>query len=312
MEPHGGLQQFVSSVGKMRKAGAETILDAAKIADGEMIKNGIVATGDISNSAETLDIKRNSRIRYHTFIEMFGLDGNRAKEIYDAAKNVKRGYDNAKMPSSLVPHAAYSLSPELWELLHQSHVQCPPQIISIHHQESSIDDENAISGKNQKSKIVNQKLSIKNCQSKIKNCLLVHNTFSTEKDLKKYTSQPERFYFVLCPGSNLFIQNRLPDFHLFSRQETSRNVCLGTDSLASNTCLSILEEMKTIQRYAPEIPVDTLLRWACLNGARALGFDDFCGSFEKGKTPGVNLITGIDFENMKLTAKSEVTNFVFN
>ena len=136
--------------------------------------------------------------------------------------------------------------------------------------------------------------------------MLVHNTFSTKNDLLKYSSKPERFYFVLCPGSNLFIQNRLPNLQLFSSQELSQNICLGTDSLASNTKLSILEEMKIIQQHAPEIPLEMLMQWATFNGARALGVEHLYGSFEKGKTPGVNLITGIDFDRMQFTGETGV------
>jgi cytosine/adenosine deaminase-related metal-dependent hydrolase len=104
----------------------------------------------------------------------------------------------------------------------------------------------------------------------------------------------------------LFIQNRLPDLQLFSLQEFRNYICLGTDSLASNTNLSILEEMKMIQQHAPDISLETLLLWASLNGAQALGFDQILGSFEKGKKPGINLVTGIDFENLRFTGESEV------
>jgi cytosine/adenosine deaminase-related metal-dependent hydrolase len=142
--------------------------------------------------------------------------------------------------------------------------------------------------------------------------LLVHNTFSTKNDLNKYTSYPGWFYYVLCPSSNRFIQNCLPDFSLFASPDFYRNTCLGTDSLASNTCLSILEEMKIIQQHAPDIPLEMLLQWATINGARALGFDHLLGSFEKNKRPGVNLITGIDFEKMNLSSESEVKTRVGN
>jgi cytosine/adenosine deaminase-related metal-dependent hydrolase len=145
---------------------------------------------------------------------------------------------------------------------------------------------------------------MKRCFREATRCLLVHNTYSTKEDLLEYASDPERFYFVLCPSSNLFIQNRLPNLQLFSSEEFFRNVCLGTDSLASNTSLSILEEMKMIQQHAPDISLEMLVRWATLNGASALG-SPLHGSFEKGKTPGVILITGIDFEGMRLTAESE-------
>ena len=67
--------------------------------------------------------------------------------------------------------------------------------------------------------------------------------------------------------------------------------------------------MKIIQQHAPEIPLEMLVRWATLNGASALGKDCF-GSFEKGKTPGVNLITEIDFDRMQLTEQSAVKALV--
>ena len=301
IEPRGGLPGFVSSIGHLRRASCEIILDAAKAADEEMTGNGIVAVGDISNHADTLHIKRNSNIQYRTFIELFGLDDHRSQEIFTAAQQVKQEYDHAGMAASLAPHAVYSMSQTLCEALYRSYQSSPPDVVSMHHQESS-----------EEQFIIHQKSIINDCLRKASRCLLVHNLFSSYNDLTEYTSPPARFYFVLCPKSNLYIQNRLPDFQLFSSQKLCPTVCLGTDSLASNTGLSILEEMKTVQRYAPEISFDTLLQWATLNGAHALGFDRLLGSFEKNKRPGVNLITGIDFEKKKLTDDSEVKVLVAN
>ena len=294
IKPHGGLSDFIMSIVSMRKANREIILDAAKFADEEMTKNGIVAVGDISNNVDTLEIKCNSRIRYRTFIEMFGLNGNRAKKIFDVAQRVKQEYDHAGMSASLAPHAVYSLSQRLWKLLHQSYKSSSPHVISMHHQERSEE----------------MKFNHQNCLQEASRCLLVHNTFSTKNDLQEYASEPKKFYFTLCPSSNLFIQNRLPNLQLFASQELCENTSLGTDSLASNTNLSILEEMKIIQQHAPEISLETLLRWATLNGARALAFDRMLGCFEKEKTPGINLITGVDFEKMRLTDESAVEKLV--
>ena len=81
-------------------------------------------------------------------------------------------------------------------------------------------------------------------------------------------------------------------------------IAVGTDSLSSNHVLSIVEELKCIHRHYPGIPLQTVLTWACLNGAAALGKDNILGSFDKGKRPGVVLIDNIDFENMQLTSAS--------
>jgi cytosine/adenosine deaminase-related metal-dependent hydrolase len=122
-------------------------------------------------------------------------------------------------------------------------------------------------------------------------------------ELKKIRPVNNTFW-VLCPNSNLFIENQLPPVALFRDEQL--NICLGTDSLASNHQLSILSEMVTLQQNFLEISFGEILGWGTLNGARALKIDHHFGSFGKGKKPGVNLITGFDFKTMKLSGNSSV------
>ena len=65
------------------------------------------------------------------------------------------------------------------------------------------------------------------------------------------------------------------------------NICLGTDSYASNTQLSILEEIKTIRKSFGTMTTADLIKWATLNGAKALGIHNKFGSFDNGKKPGI-------------------------
>jgi cytosine/adenosine deaminase-related metal-dependent hydrolase len=111
--------------------------------------------------------------------------------------------------------------------------------------------------------------------------LLVHNTFAKKEDI---TAD----YYCTCPKANLYIENTLPDYSIFDVSK----LCVGTDSLASNDSLSILEELLVIQENS-NFDMSTLLKIACKNGAEALGFESL-GAFEKGKIPGVNLI--VNFE----------------
>ena len=120
--------------------------------------------------------------------------------------------------------------------------------------------------------------------------LFVHNTLSTLKEIKDAISWNPQLYWVSNPNANLYIENTLPDYSAFIQAEAS--VCLGTDSLCSNWQLSIIEEMKTIKRYQSYVPDAIILKWATLNGARALGFDDELGSLEAGKKPGLVLLEG--------------------
>jgi cytosine/adenosine deaminase-related metal-dependent hydrolase len=127
--------------------------------------------------------------------------------------------------------------------------------------------------------------------------LLVHNTFTSRSDVEFACQQAARlgqsFFYVLCPGANLYIEKRLPDITMLL--ETGVPIALGTDSLASNHQLSIAKEMGYLLNAYPQLGQEQLLSWATYNGARALGFEDKLGGFTKGKKPGVILLTeGLD------------------
>jgi aminodeoxyfutalosine deaminase len=113
---------------------------------------------------------------------------------------------------------------------------------------------------------------------------------------------------VLCPNSNLFIENSLPPVEMLRAEGMS--ICLGTDSLASNHQLSILSEMVTLQHHFASIELSELLTWACLNGAKALEMDDKLGTLEVGKKPGLVLIKGADMKNHRLNPNSSVQRLV--
>ena len=50
------------------------------------------------------------------------------------------------------------------------------------------------------------------------------------------------------------------------------------------------------------------IAWATLNGAKFLRLDDKFGSIEKGKKPGLNLITNV--EGLNLTPESKVKKLI--
>ena len=84
-----------------------------------------------------------------------------------------------------------------------------------------------------------------------------------------------------------------------------KSFCIGTGSLSSHLKLSIFDELKFLQTLNSNLRLEQLIKWACLNGAMALGFDHL-GSFELGKKPGVNLITNLDYDNFCLKAESKL------
>ena len=55
----------------------------------------------------------------------------------------------------------------------------------------------------------------------------------------------------------------------------------------SNWQLDIWEEVKVVKKFQSYVDLEQVIRWATLNGARALGYEDVFGSIEVGKTPGL-------------------------
>ncbi len=313
---HTGLHDFISQISKIRVADNEIIQKAIQQADLEMQKNGIVAVGDISNTNHSISVKKTSSINYHTFIELFSVNPEKAKTVFEAGKKLQTEFSSNNLLSSIVPHTPYSVSGELFELIMKEKAA---ETISMHNQETDSENELFI---NKTGKIFDRlskmgvdfshfKATGKNSLESVidyfpkKNkCLLVHNTFSEENDIAIANKYFDELYWALCPNANLYIENRLPDIALFHK--LAQKCTIGTDSLTSNHQLSVLEELKTIHINFPEIPLSEILKWATLNGAEALSLSDKLGSFEIGKNPGVNLISTINFEKMLLKPESKV------
>ena len=118
--------------------------------------------------------------------------------------------------------------------------------------------------------------------------ILVHNVHTSEEDILFAKNSGQPLHWCLCPNANQYITGQMPDIYLLMKLDCE--IVLGTDSLASNHQLSILEEIKTIQQHFPHIEIDKILSWATSNGAKALQMNSMLGSFEKGKKPGVVLL----------------------
>lgn len=295
-----GLIPFISSVVRQRAADEEVIMEAIRLADLAMQQEGIMAVGDISNKSDTFLTKSRSPIQYYSFVECFDfLQDLRAEETFMEAQRVAQSMPQGAGTVSIVPHAPYSVSPSLFSLLAEDNDPIQ-KTISIHNQETRDEDHFFRFGtggfpdfyasfgvgvehfKPTGSSSIFYAMAHLN---PLMRTIFVHNTTTSADDIIAAQRWSDSVYWATCPNANLYIENCLPDYRLFV--ENRARVTIGTDSLTSNWQLSILEEMKTIQRYNSWIDFPTMLRWATLNGAEALGWADQLGSLEVGKRPGL-------------------------
>jgi len=314
-----GLIPFITGVVQQREASAEAIQEAIVIAEQEMVNNGIVAVGDISNVVDTFAQKSKGNLRYYTFTEFFDFlqDDNASVEF----EKYKEAYDALTLPEghakSCVPHAPYSVSKKLFNLINEVN-DTAIRTVSIHNQETPPENQlflekaggfvdfyggfgvslDAFNATGQTS----IHYAIEHMDAKHRT-IFVHNTLTTAADIQAAKAWNKNVYWATCPNANLYIENRLPNYQLFL--DNDAQVTIGTDSLTSNWQLCILDEMKTIAKFQSYVPFQTLLQWATLNGAKALGFDDALGSIEVGKQCGLNLLSNMS-EKGELTTETTV------
>jgi cytosine/adenosine deaminase-related metal-dependent hydrolase len=107
---------------------------------------------------------------------------------------------------------------------------------------------------------------------------------------KKYANKNGlTLIWCLCVNANLYIENKVPPIEILMEQNCP--LVLGTDSYSSNWQLSIAKEIQSLKKHFPSLPLETILQWATINGAKALKWDEELGSFEKGKRPGITLLS---------------------
>lgn len=309
--PHTGLIPFLLDVVGKRDFPMETILDRIEKAEKEMLQDGIVAVGDIGNTANTLETKRNSKIRWNNFVEVLSFSDEMSPKRMQEYSEVLKAFNDAELElekdhfkSALVPHAPYTISNLTFKEINRL---TPGAVISMHNQEHPAEDVLYKTGEGDYLPFlkifgfdaspfpITGKSALRSCLPHFNNkqrVLLVHNTFIPEEDIAFAIDYAKAHlagvHFCLCTNANLYIENKMPP--ILKLMEQGADLVLGTDSYSSNWQLSIASEIKTISERVPEIPLEKILQWATINGARALGREDELGSFEKGKKPGVVLL----------------------
>lgn len=307
-----GMTGFILEVIGKRNHFPEAVQRQAAVeAMEELWESGTVAVGDICNTGTTIEAKQNSPLFTYSFIELLGLGDGRAEGILAQGLELQEAFGN--LPNDLSPHAPYSMSSKLIQEIYAQ----KPALISVHLLESR--EETQLFHKKKGPfydfyRRMNIPFEGFEAENPIEHVLkdadsgqpmiLVHNTEMSEQEIESVARQFPEAYFCLCPRSNAYIHGTFPDFRRFLNHQD--RICLGTDSLASNDSLNIFDELVILQQEQPEIPLHSLIIWATWNGARALGQSDKFGIFAPGYSPGINLISNIAQEAVRLTGDSQL------
>ncbi|MFR9620054.1 MAG: amidohydrolase family protein [Rikenellaceae bacterium] len=302
----GGFATFASQIGRVRTlASDQERLEAIKEADAELTAAGVVATGDIVNGTTSYATKSCSTIEYRNFAEIFGLNTHDTQSVEPLLS----------LPNtSLTQHSTYSLNDTIFR--HVAGQATPNAPLSIHFMESEheqllFERQGSLHEWYERAGFECDFLHYGSPAQRIVSCIdasqpviLVHCCMVHQEDIDLIMSHfTAPVYWVVSPRSNHYISRLTPPIELLRRN--SLNICVGTDSLASNHSLSILEEL----RMFPEVPLAERLDWATRQGAAALQMEHR-GTIEVGKRPGINIISALDYPTMGISQQTHIQRII--
>ena len=254
----------------------------------QSLAGGATTVGDIDGTGESAQILQDTPIRKVVFFEVLGFSCERA------AMGLARlaTYLGASLaPDSLLtpalsPHAPYSTSADIYR-------QCVASGLSVctHIAETKEELEFLSSGTGafqdyleafgiSTAEWVPPQLTPVHYMETLgvlrKDSLLVHCNYLTDADITLIAESGASVVF--CPRSHHYFYHA--DHPVVKLIERGINVAIGTDSLASNWSLSLLDELKFLARTHPCIRPETLIDMVTFNGSKALGLTQV-GRLEK-------------------------------
>ena len=315
-----GMAGFIDQINALRDwAGADVKARLTQEWMDKMWKDGVSAMSDISNDDSSFKVKSSHKLYTRTFLEVFGSEPEMCEGVMADVTALKSVADAEGIDAAPPPHSCYTMSPQL--LSASSAAGLESGYLSYHSQESQEEEDLLISGsgamyENRKrsgmsTPPVTGESSLKYFIDRLaaakpapydEHILLVHNVCLKQDDIDAAKKVMNNVYWAICPLSNIFIHNALPPVPLMRRNGLA--ITVGTDSLSSNDDLDMVKELVCIRQNFSEIPMNEILVWACLNGARFLSKEKALGSLTPGKTPGIVFVSNVD-ENGSFTSESK-------
>jgi cytosine/adenosine deaminase-related metal-dependent hydrolase len=315
-----GMAGFIDQINALRDwAGADVKARLTQEWMDKMWKDGVSAMSDISNDDSSFKVKSSHKLYTRTFLEVFGSEPEMCEGVMADVTALKAAADAEGIDAAPTPHSCYTMSPQL--LSASSAAGLESGYLSYHSQESQEEEDLLISGsgamyENRKrsgmsTPPVTGESSLKYFIDRLaaakpapydEHILLVHNVCLKQDDIDAAKKVMNNVYWAICPLSNIFIHNALPPVPLMRRNGLA--ITVGTDSLSSNDDLDMVKELVCIRQNFSEIPMNEILVWACLNGARFLSKEKALGSLTPGKTPGIVFVSNVD-ENGSFTSESK-------
>jgi 5-methylthioadenosine/S-adenosylhomocysteine deaminase len=266
----------------------------------EMLRAGVTTIAEVMDVGTGWEAMREFGLQGIAYQEVFGPAESAAAESLNGLVAKVNGYrteESATMKIGVSPHAPYTVSRPLYELV-RDYARKESLRMTAHVAESRDetgfvrDGAGPFAAAHAKRGI---EVTPRRCMPVAymdslgllgPDMLLVHCVEASERDLDHLRETGT--FVVHCPKSNAKLGNGSARIH--DMLEQGVRISLGTDSVASNNVIDMFEEMRaaifqqrTLTGRIDAMTATDAFRMATIEGARCLGMEDQLGSLDPGK-----------------------------
>jgi len=278
----------------------EMLLDAARYGIVEGLRHGITTYADTCDSGVAFDAMQEAGVRGVMYQEVFGPDPAQCADSMTALREKVTRLRRLETPLVRVgvsPHAPYTVSDALFAAVGR-YARDEALPVAIHIAESKLEEDLVVhangsfaDGLRRRGIAVRPRerspiALLASLEVLAARPLLIHCVRVDDDDIALVARA--QCSIAHCPVSNAKLGHGIAPLLAFL--EANIRVGFGSDSMASNNRMDILEEARVALLFQRarlgqfgELDADTVLRLATLGGAQALGMDGTVGSLDVGK-----------------------------
>lgn len=296
--PSGSFTDWIKCITTLKGTWTTEDFRASWLAGADMlVRRGVTLVGDVEALPELLpEVWDRTPLRGISFLEMTGVKSRRDPSAILGEALAKAGaLHHPRWRPGLSPHAPYSTVPALLRLSGEA-ARARGWRATTHVAESVEEYEMFLHARGpmyewlaRNERDMNDCGGVSPVQHLERHGLLGANLLAVHVNLL-HPGDAERLathgvHVVHCPRSHAYFQHR--PFARPGLERAGVNLCLGTDSLVTvhrhqDQVLDLFAEMRQMLTQAPGLDPAHLVRMATLNGARALGYDEWAGKLAAG------------------------------
>jgi cytosine/adenosine deaminase-related metal-dependent hydrolase len=306
---NGNFTDWIRQLVKAKKEWTESeYLSSIRSGIKKSLESGTTTVADITRNGLALEELQKSKIRKTLFYELIDFDPDSAESTIDNLKaKLRKVRQNDLLSIGIFPHAPYTASEDLYRKSKSVSEESGYAIAT--HISETIDEANFLTRgaghfvsllrdfdmlKEWKPPGLRPVNYMNNIGFLENGCILVHCNYLTGEEVDYIDESNSTIVF--CPRSHKYFRHKDHPFYMLGNRDI--NIALGTDSLASNESLSILDEMKYIHTQHKTLKPRDILYMGTIAGATALRLNNKIGKLEEGYDADIVVI---DIKNETVT-----------